>query len=129
MRKLFLDDVREPWDDTWDIVRDFEAFKRYIKKYGIPEVIAFDHDLGEQHYQAYAKGASNEIYEPGTGYDCAVWLVIHAVENGQTLPTIVIVHSWNSDGAKRIQELFQTVSATLKFPYPCSPIKTFIEKI
>ncbi len=57
---LFLDDFRRPETtfhymglpvfnaDGWIIVRNYYAFITLIEKKGIPEVIAFDHDLGEE---------------------------------------------------------------------------------
>jgi hypothetical protein len=129
MTKLFLDDIREPWNGTWDVVRNFDRFKAYIEKYGIPEVVAFDHDLGEQHYQAYSKGYNETAYDEGTGYDCAEWMVRHAVASGGKLPSIVIVHSWNTDGAKRIASLFKETGACMVFPYPCTPLKELIARL
>lgn len=59
MKKLWLDDLRPVPDDSWDLAVNFDDFKSYIREYGVPELISFDHDLG-----------------PGkTGYDCAKWLV------------------------------------------------------
>lgn len=68
MRKLFLDDLRMPEEVTWirlhdgpyDIVRTFDEFTAYIEEHGVPSVISFDNDLGED--------------EP-EGRDCAKWLV------------------------------------------------------
>lgn len=110
MTKLFLDDVREPFDNTWFVVRNFHTYVSYIKKYGVPDVIAFDHDLGPT--------------EPN-GFDCATWLV----GNCTTLPKVVIVHSYNIAGAKRIASLFKAIVNTLVFPYPCTPLKPMIERL
>ena len=61
--KLFLDDVRRPKgtfsymglsvfnEPNWVIVRNYYAFISLIEKKGIPEVIAFDHDLADEHYK------------------------------------------------------------------------------
>ncbi len=52
--KVFLDDIRMPIDiypttknRDWVIIRDFEAFKKYINSNPIPFYISFDNDLGE----------------------------------------------------------------------------------
>ena len=51
--KLFLDDVRNPRDvkwaemplGPWVIVRNYDDFVKYITSNGLPEFVAFDHDL------------------------------------------------------------------------------------
>ena len=67
---LFLDDERFPQDVTWvklpqhnwTIVRNYNDFVRTIESKGIPKEIAFDHDLGHEHYQAY-----HTANKPGNG--------------------------------------------------------------
>lgn len=46
-RKLFLDDLRIPPDDTWEVVRNYQEFIYWIETNGLPGIISFDHDLGE----------------------------------------------------------------------------------
>ena len=60
MAKLFLDDVRGPPDSDWVVVRSFVEFVDHIERHGVPEMMSFDHDLGD--------GVP-------TGMDCAKWLV------------------------------------------------------
>ena len=60
---LILNDERTPLDTfvytnnpiylngEWKIVRTYDAFVSYILKYGVPKMISFDHDLGEEHYK------------------------------------------------------------------------------
>ena len=57
--KLFLDDIRNPLDNGWEIVRSYEEFLTIIQERGKPRSISFDHDLGEG----------------GTGLDCVKWLI------------------------------------------------------
>lgn len=60
---LMLDDVRSPKDvDTyiklrpifssypWIVVKKYADFVSYIEEYGIPEIVALDHDLSLEHY-------------------------------------------------------------------------------
>ena len=82
--KLFLDDVRPAPDDSWTIVRSYDDFVAYISRYGVPDLISFDHDLGA--------GKS--------GYDCAKWLM----ENGYCLK-MWRVHSMNPVGRDNIKFL------------------------
>lgn len=97
--KLFLDDVTIPIcrypksnNEDWDIVRTFNEFKNYITENGIPKIISFDHDLGEEK----------------NGNDCAKWLVEYCIDNKILEPNFaVLVHSMNPIGAKRIRDTFK----------------------
>jgi 8-oxo-dGTP pyrophosphatase MutT (NUDIX family) len=76
-KKLFLDDVRQPPDSTWDVAHSFEEFVAYIQQKGIPDTISFDFDIiGDK-----------------TGLDCARYLI----ERG-ALPKSWSVHSANPLG-------------------------------
>jgi len=50
MKKLYLDDVRCPKTEGWDIVRTYDDFVSWITKNGLPYEVSFDHDLAEIHY-------------------------------------------------------------------------------
>lgn len=100
--KLFLDDERNPQDVTWValpdgpwvVVRSLAEFVGHITEHGVPDFIAFDHDLGPDHYR--------QDYNDGkTGMDCAKWLVVHCLGNGYKLPDFV-VHSMNPIGRANI---------------------------
>ena len=82
--KLFLDDVRNPPDDTWDVVRKYKTALDYWRLYPIEE-ISFDHDLGEEN----------------TGYDFAKFIEF-ACNDGHPCPKWQI-HSANPVGRKNIE--------------------------
>jgi len=119
MRKLFLDDVRNPIDcvtykyesvyfeNDWDIVRNYDEFVKYITENGMPDLISFDHDLADEHYDpSMYDGTYNEKYETfkeKTGYDCAKWLVDHLMDNNLKMCSF-IVHSMNPAGGTNIRE-------------------------
>ncbi len=46
MWKLFIDDERSPVTDDWVVARSSADALYYIRQIGIPNEIAFDHDLG-----------------------------------------------------------------------------------
>lgn len=92
-RKLFLDDVRMPEDDSWDIVRSYNEFVDYIMEHGIPDVISFDHDLADFMYE-----------EEKTGYDCAKFLAIYAMDNNHMEYIDCRVHSQNPVGKANIEK-------------------------
>ena len=45
MKKLYLDDIRIPQTEGWDIVRSYDDFVNWIEMNGLPDVVSFDHDL------------------------------------------------------------------------------------
>jgi len=96
---LWLDDFRNPDKLEWKkehVIHDssvvwvynYKSFCNYIKIYGLPTAINFDHDLGEDK----------------TGYDCAHWLVNYCLDNNKSLP-IWAVHSSNPVGRDNINSL------------------------
>lgn len=116
MRKLFLDDLRSiqmvyPNDNLndWVIVRDFYQFVNYINKYGLPNFISFDHDLGFEHIRFFFENGghenppdpTNSEFKEKTGYDTAKWLVEYCLKNNLPLPNYS-VHSANPIGKKNI---------------------------
>ena len=126
---LWLDDLRNPFLDLenkvpggnhkWNInwVRDHFEFTAWIRLYGLPDAMSFDHDLAPDHYtpayfwgnydesEKYQKWASKDYAEP-TGEDCAKWFVSHLDAFAGELPEIFI-HSANPVGVDRIKEVFR----------------------
>lgn len=120
MKKLFLDDIRIPkdainlvpshfnkmyWEEDWFVVRDYKEFTNWILSYGVPDLISFDHDLADIHYEVDFSDwefSSDQLGVEETGLDCAKWLVDYCADNGFNLPQY-IVHSANPAGRKNIQ--------------------------
>lgn len=121
---LWLDDIRDPKDTEIDwmvfspIGRDckvvwvasYEEFTKWITKNGLPDGIAFDHDLGEDIAKAkVAKGMSKrqarkEKKSTKTGYDCAKWLLNYCMDNKKPLP-LFSSQSANPTGRENILKL------------------------
>lgn len=109
MVKVFIDDIREVkdvWgynnnpiykDTDWVIVRSFDSFVSYVKENGVPNVVSFDHDLGE---------IISESKELG-GFECAKWLVEFCIDNDINVPNYH-VHSANPVGKKNIETYMNT---------------------
>lgn len=93
MTHIYLDDLRHPTTDRgWRVVRSARAFRRAVQTHGFPQVVSFDHDLGE---------------EGPSGYDCARWLVDEGIARGVDPHTIEWnVHSANPVGAANIRGLY-----------------------
>lgn len=93
--KLYLDDIRTPPENGWVLVKNYKEFVDYITEKGLPDVVSFDHDLGD-------KFNEREM----TGYDCAKWLCEYCLENGIPMPQWHI-HSANPVGRMNIAELLK----------------------
>lgn len=101
-------------DIEWAWVKSFEEFTKYIVEKGIPDVMAFDHDLGGNSYQLYHKhkGYKTETinyseYDEPTGYHCAKWLVEYCQDNKILLTTEVHAHSMNPQGRDNIVSILK----------------------
>jgi len=92
MKTVFIDDERFPVDETNVIIRSYDEFVKYVNEFGIPDVIHFDHDLGDN--------------QP-TGYDIAKFIVDCDLDGVNTIPDgfTFFIHSQNTTGAKNIKEL------------------------
>jgi hypothetical protein len=79
MVKLFIDDEREPPDETWVVVRTFAQAIDHVEDHGVPESMSLDHDLGGDE----------------TVMQFLRWLCDHHFEKG---PPRYVVHSANPVG-------------------------------
>lgn len=119
---LFLDDYRVPEDvfgytgkeiyreKHWKIVKNYNQFVDYIKRNGLPDMISFDHDLADTHYEAQ-NNLDNEYYDncnEKTGYHCAIWLTEYCMDNEKKLPPNILVHSMNIVGGENIKSLLDS---------------------
>jgi hypothetical protein len=129
---LYLDDVRIPTTDSWEVVRNYDEFVAHIKMNGLEsyEVISLDHDLGEGAMVEYYTNVKpnyeldyNRIPEK-TGMDCARYLVAEAMNKKIPLPTIY-VHSANPIGAANMIGYVNNYFRNNKLPEVC--IKVNIE--
>ena len=87
--QLYLDDLR-PTPVGFDRVYSYEEFVAYLEREGLPDLISFDHDLGEDL----------------SGYDCAKYLVEYCLAN-QLPPPDYRVHSQNPVGKENIERLLE----------------------
>lgn len=103
---LFLDDMRVPADvrfyyppeNEMVICRNYDEAVSAVEKRGIPNLISFDHDLADEHYDG------KEGHEK-TGYSFAKWFCNYVVQNDHTLPLDFgyHIHSMNPVGAENIR--------------------------
>lgn len=107
---LFLDDFRDPVSTfnymkdprylklEWIIVRDYDQFVKAIESRGIPQLVTYDHDLAESHYNPETWNDTSGYLEK-TGLECAKYLINQL--DGVKHPEY-IVHSMNPVGKKNI---------------------------
>ena len=94
-------------------VKSYNEFIEWITKNGLPDGIAFDHDLADEHYVPekywgnYEKDKEyqeSQNYKEKTGYDCALWLTEYCMDNKLKLPKFSS-HSANPVGRENIEKL------------------------
>lgn len=119
---LWLDDNRNPFKKNWIEhyapgyvngrviwVRNYNEFVTHIERNGLPDKVAFDHDLADEHMQYYFEEGGHDNppnpqageFVEKTGYDAAKWLVDYCEENSLKFPEYV-VQSANPVGKKNI---------------------------
>lgn len=135
---IFLDDVRSPkstysymglktfLDDEWITVRNYYAFISLIESKGVPNMVAFDHDLADEHYKKQDFDYNKDSGEK-TGYHCAKWLIDYCLDNELEVPTKIIIHSMNPYGSENIKSLFESYYRTFKIDYEPIPLNPYFK--
>ena len=90
-----------------DDCRTYKDFVSFIETNGIPDVVSFDHDLAEVHYDPKTWKEGFE-YTEETGLDCAKWLVRYCEKQGKPFPKWYC-HSMNPVGRENINKLLYGV--------------------
>lgn len=117
---IWLDDMRNPFQDNWikdyapDFinetivwVKNYTEFTTWIEKNGLPDMIAFDHDLGEDESRSrvesgMSKRKSRSIKrETKSGMECTKFLVEYCMDRNLPAPNFV-VQSANPVGKQNI---------------------------
>jgi hypothetical protein len=128
--RLYLDDVRIPIAEDWQLVRSYDEFIAHIRMHGLEnyEVISLDHDLGDTAMDEYFNNVHpnytldyNNIKEK-TGLDCAKWLVSESMTNSIPLPQIY-VHSANPIGSANIMGYINNYLMNCRLPQTCIRVK------
>jgi hypothetical protein len=121
---VWLDDMRNPYQGSWlhdyapeyetknsvTWVKSYDEFVEQIETNGLPDMIAFDHDLGEDEAIEKVKNGVNkkvarqEKKIAKSGYDAAKWLVDYCLDNKLEMCKWV-VQSANPVGVENINGL------------------------
>lgn len=99
-------------DIEWFWVKSFDEFTKHITEHGLPDYLAFDHDLGGNSYQLYHKhkgykdgNINYDEYDEPTGFHCAKWLTEYCQDNKMELTSEVFAHSMNPSGRENIKSI------------------------
>lgn len=125
-KRLYLDDVRTPKDDSWVVVRNYDEFVYQINFHGLDsfEVISLDHDLGEDAMVEYYTNVKNNFkldydnIKEKTGYDCCRFLVDISMTKKIPLPQIY-VHSANPIGSANMMGYINNYLMNCRLPQTC----------
>jgi hypothetical protein len=123
---LYLDDVRTPTADNWEVVRNYDEFVAHIKMHGLEnyEVISLDHDLGDTAMQEYYNNVRDNYtidyknIKEKTGMDCCRWLVAESMNTKIPLPQIYI-HSANPIGSANMMGYINNYFMNSRLPQTC----------
>lgn len=128
---LYLDDIRKPLANHWQVVTNYDEFVSHIRLNGLEnyELISLDHDLGEQATNEFYKNTQpnytlnyDNIINEKTGLDCAKWLVAESMTKKIPLPQIY-VHSANPIGSANIMGYVNNYLMSCKLPQSCIRVK------
>jgi hypothetical protein len=128
---LYLDDIRKPLANHWQVVTNYDEFVSHIRLNGLEnyELISLDHDLGEQATNEFYKNTQpnytlnyDNIVNEKTGLDCAKWLVAESMTKKIPLPQIY-VHSANPIGSANIMGYLNNYLMSCKLPQSCIRVK------
>lgn len=130
MKWLYLDDVRTPIDEIWEVVRSYDEFVEHITKNGLGayDTISLDHDLGDSAMKEYYTNVSPnftlnyENIEEKTGMDCVKWIVELSMDTGIPLPK-VFVHSANPIGSANMEGYINNYLMNSRKPQTCVRVK------
>ena len=128
--RLYLDDMRNPIADDWQVVRSYDEFVAHIRMHGLEnyEVISLDHDLGDTAMNEYYTNVRDNYkidysnITEKTGLDCAKWLVSESMTNKIPLPQIY-VHSANPIGSANMMGYINNYLMNCKLPQTCIRVK------
>jgi len=128
---LYLDDVRKPTDDSWQVVTNYNQFVSHVRLNGLEnyEVISLDHDLGDEAMNEFNNNTLpnyklnyDNILNEKTGYDCVKWLVAESMTKNIPLPQIYI-HSANPIGSANMMGYVNNYLMSCKLPQTCIRIR------
>ena len=110
--KLFIDDLRNPYDKSWSLVRTYAGVKSHIEENGMPKVISFDHDLTIPAYREFDRSKKTGVYSytglnEATGLDAMNYIIAKLMEDKNVSIPDIIIHTANETGARNLRLKWQ----------------------
>ncbi|MAX51428.1 MAG: hypothetical protein CMH22_05570 [Methylophaga sp.] len=96
-------------------VRNYEEFVLFIERYGIPQAISFDHDLGDSHYtpeKYWSDYNVSKLYQDlqthseKTGLDCVKFIINYFLDEDVDVFPVMYFHSANPVGKDNMENLW-----------------------
>lgn len=115
IKKLFVDDIRQPPDDTWTLARTVTEAIRYIDLYGVSiEEISLDHDISLEVRvgNTYRPFPSEETYQPVARF------ITRYYEKLYSLSPKITLHTANPVGAEEMKKILSDFSVEIKLSEP-----------
>lgn len=91
--KVFLDDIRDPPDNSWTVFRSADNHFYGLLHFGEVTAISLDHDLGE---------------DKDTGYDVICFLERLAADR-RYIPKEILIHTANPVGRKNMEAALRNI--------------------
>lgn len=109
MKRLWIDDMREPPDESWIVARKVQSAINILGQYSYQwDEISLDHDIENR--------PSDETFNPVARYIALMYGNMQKVESVK-MPKITI-HSINPVGAKEMQQILKDYGIDAKcVPY------------
>lgn len=90
--KLWLDDIRNPPDESWMVFREVDSILKHLFRHA--HIVSLDHDLGDN--------------KP-TGYDLLTWFEKQVALEGIFKVPEIRIHSANPVGRQNMQKAIQSI--------------------
>lgn len=129
MMKMWLDDVRPAPDGTWVLTKNVDEAITFLEKCRLEgktiTLASLDHDLGGMAYNFCAacratvtsQEAFHEIFIHGCKHMKVGRVVVEWMRENVFWPATIVIHSWNSEGAKRMADIAAQHTSTFLKPF------------
>lgn len=98
--KLFVDDIRRPYDDSWATARTVSEAIRLIAQYDFNE-ISLDHDIGHEVVVDMVWRA----YPCLETFEAVAWFIREKYKTKKDISPKIILHTGNRPAAEKMQNI------------------------
>lgn len=126
IKKFFFDNIRDVPDTDWVLARDVPAAKSILSEMAY-DIWSLDHDIGFQMMcekcwdEWHTDGmviSTEEVLKKGCNHtENGTTLANWAIENVETWPDLIIIHSANPYGSARMRDILAVKAIVLIIAY------------